>query len=264
LDDPADPGLCAQLLERLEERAENLMERGQERKVRAELLSKLRYHVRRGLEGGLLSTDRESILQGLDCWRKESLPHEDRELVEILAPLATEATKDAQLQQALSLHLDQAPAPRQPLEEVRYLLDGQSILCVTCSGDTRVRQEVARDIVTGDVRWVELADGSGMEEIGATLNDYDAAIVLLGVRLDGDAYNGFKDYCLEKGTLFVRLPDGFAPEHVARQVIRQVGWRLRQRHEEASAGEAAPVGDAVDDAGASGVEAEVPTSTESA
>ncbi len=257
LDDPADPTLCSQLLERLEERAETLMERGKERKARAELLSKLRYHVRRGLDGGLLDADRESILQGLDRWRKEGLPHEDRELVEILAPLASEAKKDTALQQALALHLDQAEAPRQPLEEVRYLLEGQNILCVTSSGDARVRQEVARDLVTGDVRWVELADGSGMEDIASTLETYEAAIVLLGVRLDGDAYNAFKDDCLEKGTLFVRLPDGFAPEHVARQVIRQVGWRLRQRHEEGTQ-DASTGSDAANTTAAS---AEVPASS---
>jgi hypothetical protein len=235
LDDPADPTLCSALLERIEERAESLMERGKERKLRSELLGKLRYHVRRALEGGLLVADRESILQGLDRWRKEGLPHEDRELVELLQPLGGIGDKDPALGQALAIHLDQAPAPRSPVEEVRDLLDGLPVLAVTSSADTRVRQELQRDLALTDLEWLDLIEGAGMDDIAASLDGQAPGLVLLGVRLHTDAYNDFKQRCLNDGVLFVRLPDGFAPEHVARQVVRQVGWRLRQRVAEAEA-----------------------------
>lgn len=52
-------------------------------------------------------------------------------------------------------------------------------------------------------------------------------LYLLGIRMASADYGSFKERCLEKGRLFVRLPGSVDPVAISHQVLRQVGWRLR-------------------------------------
>jgi hypothetical protein len=75
---------------------------------------------------------------------------------------------------------------------------------------------------------VAVQDLSDADAVRTVVSGLETDLILLGVRLEPDAYSALKEVCTERELLFVRLPDGYSSDQVAKQVLRQVGWRLRK------------------------------------
>ncbi|MEM9381895.1 MAG: hypothetical protein AAGB93_18205, partial [Planctomycetota bacterium] len=262
LDDPADPSGSEGLTARIKTAARELTEERQARRQRGQLLNKIRYHVRKLLDDAeLRGSEVESLGVALDRWREAGMEPRDRALVEVLEPLRARTT-DATGEAADRLRTSLAPmleggrsAPRAAaggqrgsedgsldggrdperseriLAEVRELLGERSVVLVG-NGVTKAQSDdLLAALGPAEIHVVEVdveGDAEGRWKIlEQCLEDTSSDLFLLGVRLDSDEYQRFKERCLERKTPFVRLPGSFAPSAVAHQITRQVGWRLR-------------------------------------
>lgn len=244
LEDPANPHSADELARRFEELAERALSQGAGRKHRTQLLNKVRYHVRRLIEGVAAPADEwNSLAAALERWREHHLELNDRGLVEVLGPLAAlevpAGISDAAapvILEALRLVRGQDPARPDALAEVAVLLGGRRALMVSDTSDPAARAALAQELGLADLGWLTVppvtADGARSDEriaaILAGLTASTAELVFMGVKLPQEEYLAFKDACVARHLPFVRLPGTLAPGAVAHQTARQVGWRLRE------------------------------------
>jgi hypothetical protein len=230
LDDPADPNGWSDLGQRLQTKLEEIALRGQERRDRQQILNKLRFHARKVLEAGrLLDADRNSILATLELFGDPAEARRERPLLDLLEPLARTFGDDEALGPVLRAIVPAAggSAPRRPLDEASELLAGSHVLMLAAAEDEEARQTLVAELRLGELEWIAVEDPDGTELLEREIPRTAARLVLLGTRLTPAAYAEFKRLSTEHSKLFVRLPEGLTPDIVARQVLRQVGWRLR-------------------------------------
>lgn len=232
LDDPADPVGAADLLARADAGAEELRRKSQDRKERQQLLKKLRYHLQRGAQGALLEGDQESIVTALARWKELGLATRDRALSETLAELGGRDDLGDPLRLALG-GFEETPAKsedasRDPNAEARALLKDQSIAGLHLAGDDPDLVGIAEQLDLEGIESLEVSGLSAADEVRSCVQSTSATLILLGIRLDQGAYEALKEACAERDLLFVRLPGGYDRDQVARQILRQVGWRLRR------------------------------------
>lgn len=237
LEDPADAKGSADRKQRLEERFGLVRSTAAARAERGKLLNRLRFHVRKSLESQrVLGGDATTLTSALGRWRELGLPRDDRSLREIVAPVAELAEGD--LAESLAWVLEPAakPAPagappeaprRSPKDEARQLLRERKVLALAPDDAACDAERLSDALGLGTISAQVVPEAPCEQELAAWIDAEPTSLVLLGRRLDEGSYDTFKRLCLDRGRLFVRLPDGFEPEHVARQVLRQVGWRLR-------------------------------------
>ncbi|MEZ6017697.1 MAG: hypothetical protein R3F49_21495 [Planctomycetota bacterium] len=277
LEDPADPNAVGDLARRFEEAHERALRLGAGRKQRVQLLNKVRYHVRRLIDGGASSPLEWSALGGaLARWREHGLELGDRGLQEVLGALTgmdvpPEAAggdagdaHGAALDAALTLARGGDSPRADSVEEVRRLLNGKRALMVGEAPDGAAREALADALGLAHLDWLalpmadsagaapagEVSEGPGSEAgssqagssqagsastearaalIVASLEQARPDVVFMGLRLPQAEYQAFKDRCVELKLPFVRLPGPPSPGAVARQTLRQVGWRLREQ-----------------------------------
>ena len=237
LEDPADAKGSADRLRRLDERVEMVNVGAAASRERGQLLNKLRFHARKCLESQRIPQgDASTLTTTLDRWKELGLDPNDRSVTDLVGPLEEFAegrladllaeirTGDLNAQGSASPPSD---GPRRPaMDEACQLLAGQSVLAFELEGECDGAL-LKQGLGLAELHVVAVPDAPSEEQLAAWIDDNESKLVLLGRRLDEDSYEVFKRLCLARGRLFVRLPDGFEPAHVARQVIRQVGWRLR-------------------------------------
>lgn len=239
LDDPADPSNAGNLLERINAGSEEFQAKIASRKDRGTLLNKLQYHASRTKDGVLLDVDRESIAAALEKWGELGLSGRDRGLVELAQELAGKHPDDQALRCALEPFLEGhdsdsrvqeegASPDRDLLAEARELLGEASLVGMHEQGQEVDFAGLEQALGLKTLAPLAIQDLSDAESVRALVAALETDLILLGVRLESEAYSALKQVCASRELLFVRLPDGFDPEQVAKQVLRQVGWRLRK------------------------------------
>lgn len=242
LDNPADPTKAKDLLKRINEGSDEFSKRVTARKERGTLLNKLRYHASRAQDGELLDGDRESIASALEQWSSLGLATRDRTLVELAQELACSHADDQELISVLNPFLEgQAPKAAQPgnpdppsiperdlQAESRDLLADVSVAGMYQEGDEVDFDSLEKALCPKELIQVAVQDLSDADAVRTVVSGLETDLILLGVRLEPDAYSALKEVCTERELLFVRLPDGYSSDQVAKQVLRQVGWRLRK------------------------------------
>jgi len=264
LDDPADPARSQERAQRFRELSDRLLRGHNRRQFRGQLLNKIRFHVgkvREAEEAGDHADngdhDWESVGLAADEWLRLGLPAEDADLLALLRPLAEEFAATRTLPGPLTrlLHKGKAPAPAPqladsrashddaagnlrpaPLERVAELLEGKRAVIFVRGEDIVMREPLSAALHLTQIRWVELPIEDPLETVEREIGAEDVDLVLIAERLPEQEYAEFKRLCLESGRPFVRLPAGLAPDQVAHQVLRQVGWRLRDRDAVAPSG----------------------------
>lgn len=237
LEDPADAKGSADRLRRLEERVEQVNAGAAASRERGQLLNKLRFHARKCLESQrILGGDATTLTATLVRWKELGLGITDRSVVDLVGPL--EEFAEGELAKLLAeintqeVILPGAPAPRADAprrtatDEACQLLANQKVLAFELQGECDAHK-LSEGLGLAQLHVVAVPEAPTEAQLETWIDGNDSKLVLLGRRLDEGSYELFKRICLDRGRLFVRLPDGFEPAHVARQVIRQVGWRLR-------------------------------------
>jgi hypothetical protein len=270
LEDPADPSAAQDIGRRFEVLVEGTLAVGVGRKQRVQLLNKVRYHVRRLIDGGASSAEEwTSLAAALARWREHTLALDDKGLVDVLGALAglevPAAVTAAGAQQpealgalaaALELVRGGETARADSLAEARRLVQGRRGLMVAEGTDDFARATLAEALGLEHLEWLavggveppaaldeqatdEPAPGAAAQPservaaILASLAETRPDVVFMGLRLPQDEYLVFKDRCVELRLPFVRLPGEPTPSAVAHQTLRQVGWRLRELRAEA-------------------------------
>lgn len=233
LEDPADAKGSADRKRRLAERFAVVRSAAECRAERGQLLNKLRFHVRKSLESRrVLEGDATTLTSALTRWREIGLPRDDRSLRELMAPVSELAQGELADSLAWVMRPEGKEAPaeaprRSPKEEARQLLKERKVLALAPDDQACDADRLSADLGLAGISSQVVPEAPCEADLAAWIDAEPSSLVLLGRRLDEGSYDTFKRLCLDRGRLFVRLPDGFESEHVARQVLRQVGWRLR-------------------------------------
>ncbi|MEM6673593.1 MAG: hypothetical protein AAF726_12175 [Planctomycetota bacterium] len=255
LDDPADPKGASALEDRIRQTARDLLEERKTRRQRGQLLNKIKYHVRKLLDDGeLRAAEVESLDAAIGQWREAGLESGEPALVDAVQALREFAREDDAAGdgvEALLKLLDRIPEPRgartrrgggsssgkdpkrtaEILAEVRELLEDRTVVLLAPAHALDERESLESELGAASIDFVSVDVKGDADERWKTLSSCldadDVDVFLLGVRLESEEYQRFKEECLERKTPFVRLPGSLAPSAVAHQITRQVGWRLR-------------------------------------
>ena len=245
LDDPADSKGSEDLSRRLRELFEEAKQRHRKRQARGQLLNKVRYHAGKAADGGEATDhDWSSVAAAVDSWLEHGLPATDRAFVDVVREFVSahgegrESTPmiDRLLGHGLLGHgapseeTSGAPQSKPPAVEQAVELIGGKRLLVFGDADCADAGEPIRDALQlAELRWIEVPAEDPLACIAEQVAQPDVDLVLIATRLPPEIYAEFKDLCMRSGRPFVRLPGGLDPPQVAHQILRQVGWRLRER-----------------------------------
>lgn len=174
LEDPADPNAVADLWRRFDELHEKALKVGAGRRQRVHLLNKVRYHVRKLIDGGAQSAEEwHSLGAALVRWAENGLELSDKGLVDVLGALAGldvpalpleaggegAATPDpavAALKEALAHALGSDPTRADAVSEVRRLLEHKRALMVAEKDDPGARFALGDAFALAHLDWLSL------------------------------------------------------------------------------------------------------------
>ena len=89
--------------------------------------------------------------------------------------------------------------------------------------------QLAGELGLDGTRFIPLdSEDDALAKAEEELGRQECDIVLISYRLPAEDYSAFKELCMQLECPFVRLPGEVGGAEVAHQVLRQVGWRLRQ------------------------------------
>jgi len=245
-DDPADPIAWADLRSRIQAWADQHDSRRQSERVRAALIKKLEYHVKRLREGSPedSSAHQRTILDCLGDWTRQGFYPSDPLLCRILLPVydliledaddrddvspvlrAVDALAARQESQAGALELE----PRRRSDEVLRAADilrGRTVVLI--GGDVRPlsKRRLERDLELRELRWLSTSPHERHDALLPDIVRADVDAVLLVIRLTSHSHGDLADVCARVGKPFVRLPGGYGSAQVAHQVLEQISNRL--------------------------------------
>lgn len=233
LDDPADSTGAADLAERLDALFERFTQHAERGKARTKFLNKVRYHL--GKVGGA-EVPSDADLTGVEAacaeWLEAGLPPDDAELGDMVKQVTSGASLTGR---ATSLVLDASCGaqedrpPRDVLGECQALLEGSHALFLGSEEQAARVAQLDGELGLSGTRFVPLdLEDDALARAEQELGKKESDIVLIAYRLPAEDYSAFKELCMQLECPFVRLPGEVSGTHVAQQVLRQVGWRLRQ------------------------------------
>ncbi len=253
LDDLAECDQSEDLRDRISKLSDELARDRKDRRQRGQLLNKVRYHVNKLLgDGGATRAEADSLHEALKGWAAAGLDPSDRGLAEALEGLREKVheieddvaevirglLRPGGAQQASVDKAESGARQARSLDDVRELLAGKRAVLLAPPSNQVDAEVLASelgasrlDLLEIDVEGPEAERGEALE---GALEEEGARLFLLGVRLEAEEYNAFKERCLEQKLAFVRLPGPLSAAAIAHQVMRQVGWRLRSQLEEAA------------------------------
>jgi hypothetical protein len=109
---------------------------------------------------------------------------------------------------------------------VRNALRGKRIVMI--GGDERPQRKKAiiEAFELSELEWVATKPHETHDSLTGPIRDHDTALVLLLIRWSSHSYGEMRDVCAEFEKPLVRLPAGYNPAMIAREVIEQAGARL--------------------------------------
>jgi hypothetical protein len=246
-DDPADPALGSDLRERiqqLEERIHN--NRGRAKRYRG-LFSKLRYHLKliEQNRGQDRSYDWQKVSEAVEELVEEGLPPSNRELRDLLLPVADEMPDALEVPKNFRLVLreldgylssltdkeEDDTTPAAPTEEVRRaaeLLRGRTVVLIGGIRRPQAAEALTQVLDLKELVWVE-----GRDQTYADFEPYvarpDVAVVILAIRWSRHGFGEVKEFCDKYDKPLVRLPGGYSPNQIAANIMGQVAERLSNK-----------------------------------
>ena len=243
-DDPADPNQWAELIERVRTLEEHLLStRGRAKRQRS-IINRVRYHVKLIEQNTSHNPiyDWQKVLDGLDEIVNEGLPPSNRELRDLVLPIAEEIPESLEVPKNVRLvlrELEQFLTSRLPenadttstpmlTEEVRQAAELLRARTVVLIGG--IKRPLAADALANALELKELVWVEGRDQTYAEFEPYvarqDVAVVLLAIRWSRHGFGEVKEFCDKYDKPLVRLPGGYSPNQVALHIMSQVAGRL--------------------------------------
>lgn len=245
-DDIADPTTWSDIAARLERLRDQVEESQQVVRRQQDRLKRMRYHASLILKHPAHANhehDWRRISEAVDELINEGMPPSSVELRQILLPLADLLPEEDLFSPALRLvwrEIDRYLATREEAEEsaetstpspevqqAAELLAGRSVVLI--GGDRRPAAERAllSALRLKKLDWIETREHQSLETFESHVARPDVAVVLLAIRWSSHSYGEVKQFCDRYGKPLVRLPGGYNPNQVARQILDQCSGRLR-------------------------------------
>ena len=241
--DPADSANWADRLQRIRELDARLQEGRSRQKNRKKLFANLKYCSQQiqHSQGEDVSHQWDKIGRVLEELLAAGEPASSRTIREYLLPICEQkpdrdwpATVPP-VWDEISSFRDRSTETEEPEEPVQQtselaraaeLLEGKSVVLI--GGDRRRPQEAAliAALRLKDLHWVAVREHSSVSRFEPYVADSDVVVVLLAIRWSSHSYGEVKEFCDRYGKLLVRLPGGYHPNQVAKQILDQVGDRL--------------------------------------
>lgn len=237
LDDPADASSSADRARRLERIRADLLVRRQRELGRDRLLSRARYHLEQARAHGSASEqDLHAVQEVAHEWCELGLPPGDPAIRGAVAAIVgdnTELGANPDVKRILAAEdVGVSEGRKSALAAVPELLAGRSAVVLASGPAADPSEETISSLRNAlglaQLEWRVFDQQDGVS--GPIIEAIEAetpGLVLLGRKLPAEDYESFKGFCLEHDVPFVRLVQGFDPDRIAQQVLRQIGWRLR-------------------------------------
>lgn len=250
LQDPADPAIWADTRARIVELRDEMKSQRDFRRQRRNLLNKIRYIIGRLHEYSgeevlrqwrTLGDTVEQLLQG-------GVKPSDRELRERLIPVideVPEAFEPTRGMEEVLRSIDQYVASqeaaaaqtahveaRSQAEEVKKaaeLTRGRVMILIGGERRREAEERLIRDLELRDLRWLSAPAHSSVSQFEPSIARPEVDLVVLAIRWASHSFEETKYMCERYGKPFVRLPAGYSPNRVARDILEQVSDQLRSR-----------------------------------
>lgn len=248
-EDAADPNDWNERLERINEMAGRVKQRGTEIRRRRRLFEKLRYQLEQVVSGdddGLW----ETVARTLDELIVDGVPPSNLRLRELLLPHLDVIPQIANPPRGFELVLRETRRFQESLvedppeedatefipiiEAAAEMLQGQAVLLI--GGETRpdVKAAIEQKLRLTELLWMPIKHGQHVSIFEQYVARPDVIVVLLAIRWSSHSCTDVRHICRKYNKPLVRLPGGYSPNQVATQIINQCSWRLKQCRQRAS------------------------------
>lgn len=244
LDDPADPSTWKDVVARITELRSLLDQQLRSRQRRKNLFGKLRYATAQVATGDAQGHERQwaTIIQTVRDLAADGLPPSNREIRQLLLPVLEQIPDRDDLPAEVSAVLgeiqrfidsrtdgcdtDVEAKPTLAVQEVRKLLQGKKVVMI--GGDSKPDRQEALESAFGlkELIWVETNKHDSVNDFKPYVARPGVAVVLLLIRWASHSYARVQKSCNRHNKPLVRLPQGYGPNQVAEQIMRQCSDRL--------------------------------------
>jgi hypothetical protein len=239
-DDAANPAEWAYLDARIDALGAELEEVRKRARHRKKLLGKLRYLVRSVAAG---EEDRwPALAAAVDELVQAGVPPSNRELRELLLQVLEDIPDLPDPPRGFGLALRELdrylesrppdadetvpPEPTAEVREVARLLGGKSVVLIGGGRRPNALEALKAAFGLKDLFWITTREHQSLEGFEPYVARPDVAVVLLAIRWSSHSFGDVKQFCDRHGKPLVRLPGGYNPNQVARQVLEQCSGRL--------------------------------------
>jgi hypothetical protein len=245
VDDRADPTAWADLEERIGKLDAAIQQGRQNERHRQSTFNRIRYHLKAIVSNGAAdrSYDWRKVIDAVEELTRNGTPPSNRELRDMLLPAVDRMPDLGDLPPGFSFvlrEIDRFLATRTPtaaaevvaepteeLKEAAKFLNGKTVVLI--GGDRRPFAQQALESALGlkELDWISTAEHESILPFEAHIARADVAVVVLAIRWTSHSYGDVRTFCEKHGKPLVRLPAGYNPNQVARQILEQCGERLR-------------------------------------
>jgi hypothetical protein len=249
-DDPADPAAWRNVQEGVQQLEETLQSSRSRAKRQRSLTSKIRYHLKliESNRGQDRTHDWQKVIEGIEELVNDGIPPSNRELRELLLPMAEEIPESLELPRNCKLVLrdleqfltsrstkpevdDTATTPTET-EDVRRAAEYLRGRAVVLIGG--LKRPLAADALTQALELKELIWVEGRDQTYELFEPHvarpDVAVVILAIRWSRHGFGEVKAFCDKYDKPLVRLPGGYNPNQIAFHIMSQVGERLEHKN----------------------------------
>ena len=106
------------------------------------------------------------------------------------------------------------------------MLSGRKVFLLGGLRRPAAKEALERAFDLSELIWFETREHESVSGFEPYVAQSDVAVVLLAIRWSSHSYGEVKQFCEKYGKAFVRLPGGYNPNQVARQILQQVGGKL--------------------------------------
>jgi hypothetical protein len=248
-DDPADPMLWPDLLERVRQYEERLDANRNRSKRQRSLFSKLRYHLKliESNRGQDRIYDWQKVNESVEELVNDGLPASNRELRDLVLPIADEIPETIELSKNLQLVLreleqyltsravkhetESASTQTEDVRRTAEMLQGRSVVLIGGLKRPLATEALVEAFGLRELIWVEGRDQT-YQDFEPDVARPEVAAVLLAIRWSRHGFGEVKAFCDKYDKPLVRLPGGYSPNLVAHHILSQIGERLAHRSAE--------------------------------
>ncbi|WP_165249898.1 hypothetical protein [Paludisphaera soli] len=243
LDDPASPSSHPRVQVRIEELDAGMQDVLRQGKKRKSLISRLRYHARRIDADQGDAHDWNKILATIVDLIDAGEPPSSVEIRETLLPILDRMPDLGEPPKSLGMVLrevdrylaarrpDSAPevpeAPTAEVAEAARLLAGKAVVIIGGARRPEAHAALKSALGLSDLIWIETREHESIERFEPSVARPDVALVILAIRWSSHSFGEVKTFCDDYAKPLLRLPGGYNPNQVARQILQQCSDRLQ-------------------------------------